>query len=404
MKGKFVRFGHKFVLDIKMLINFKCLYIATSRVTIALLFLVSTELCFGSSNEVIRELSSVLSNREYSEARVLARKLIKQKLSGPIWTEVRGLLHEHPQVGWDIVTAWDRIKPRSATSLAERSVDRLIQFSGEALLEGQSRRALRGFLRAAHLIRPSLNAVKDGMAANLQLYYFVLQMTGQALFSLERFDEALKVNLWIPPIYMNFRQVLFERAWYAFRAGRVDLTNGALASQYSSYFGWIEPESWLVQIYIAKKMCRQKDFDLILGQVKRFARDLETGQFGLNQWLKSSISTRAFSELLASKASSQSDLVSIADLKNESDRLRSSLERQFLADRKRLLRELERVQAYAQLAVSASAKELPPVPRLAPPRELFRSGLELWPVSDGEDWLDELGNHVYIGDSQCQRS
>ncbi len=41
--------------------------------------------------------------------------------------------------------------------------------------------------------------------------------------------------------------------------------------------------------------------------------------------------------------------------------------------------------------------------KLPSQEELFRSGKEMWPVDDAEDWLDELGYQTFIGQSECEQ-
>jgi len=73
--------------------------------------------------------------------------------------------------------------------------------------------------------------------------------------------------------------------------------------------------------------------------------------------------------------------------------------KRFEYEKRRILKELNQVLAYSYLAVGANFLKLKD--NELNPKQLRTKGNEVWPVSDAEDWLDEIGNHVYIGTSQC---
>jgi hypothetical protein len=72
----------------------------------------------------------------------------------------------------------------------------------------------------------------------------------------------------------------------------------------------------------------------------------------------------------------------------------------FEAEKRRLLQELNQVLAYSYLAVGADVLKLQGSDELDRSR-IRKSGQEYWPADDSEDWIDEIGNHVYIGTSKC---
>jgi hypothetical protein len=193
--------------------------------------------------------------------------------------------------------------------------------------------------------------------------------------------------------------------WAAFRAKRLDLANGAIASQYSSYFSpYLEPESYLIQVYIYKKLCREEDLKKAVTVVKDFQTKLKNNQFTYKDWARNDFDTMALLQLTKQKREVESTFVTAQDRTEEIRRLGEALKKSFESNRKRVQEQLDSVVAYSTLAYSSSKKDLPVIQKLPTPKELSKSGLEFWPIQDGEDWLDEFGGQLFIGDSQCATS
>ncbi len=350
-------------------------------------------------NDDISELARLISKNDLLGVRVLVKKLGHEWPERGPWLKVRELLHNAPKVGWDVLRAWERIQPPNTNGTAHTQVDELVTSGNELLQQKKFESAFEVYQKAAKLVNQD---TKPGKNDNRDLYYFILRQMSESLYGAGRFEDSLTVNLWIPPIYSDYKQILFERMWIAFRAGRIDVANGAIAGQYSSYFGVLEPESYLVQMYIYRKMCREDDYALVIKNLKNLQKKLKTGKFGITRWLKSDLQRRPYLSALNSKTFVSSSRVSDAERLAERKNLLRALYKVFEKDKLRLISEIDRVFAFARLALAASSKELPKIPELPPQTELLRSGLEMWPVSDGEDWLDELGQHIFIGDSQCK--
>ncbi len=87
--------------------------------------------------------------------------------------------------------------------------------------------------------------------------------------------------------------------------------------------------------------------------------------------------------------------------KKEQGLIEKSLHSKFEAERKRISDQLDTVKAFSLLssAISKIKVNLDVVPNRS---KLMASGKEFWPVDDAEDWIDELGEHLYIGESQCE--
>jgi hypothetical protein len=332
--------------------------------------------------------------------RLLVKRLRSPEMTPAQWARVRAILHSRPGAGWDLMRAWDRTKRAPPPAQVDRDLavaDRLIMAKrfGEAFDRYQS---------IAQQIKRDIDASgKPELAPNKFLYYSVLHMMGIALYGAGRFEEADKVLRWIPPLYPNFRDVLYQRMWAGFRADRIDLSLGAIASQYSSYFAnSVDPETYLVQIYVYRKLCRNDDLAMAQASAKRFYGSLKNGSLTYKEWARSDFETLALLNLVEKGVEVTSSQVGAGIRAQERLRIEGILKKRFKEERVKLLPRMEKVMAYVNLALSSTSKELPPVRQVPTASELISSGLEMWPVEDAEDWIDELGHHVFGGGSQCQ--
>jgi hypothetical protein len=53
--------------------------------------------------------------------------------------------------------------------------------------------------------------------------------------------------------------------------------------------------------------------------------------------------------------------------------------------------------------VSDTSTVLKPVESLKSRDDLLKKDLEVWPADSSEEWLDEIGKHVLIGESLCNK-
>jgi len=235
------------------------------------------------------------------------------------------------------------------------------------------------------------------------LYPYILQSMGRALYSAGRFDEAYIVFRWIQPTFSKFQQVQFEKMWAAFRGGRVDHALGAIASQKSEYFSkHISPESYLVQIYLYKKLCREDDYKQVLNQVRSFRKDVQSGAYSRDEWLKSEVENRILYNLIQMKPEKGLAFVSAAERKQEQERLHKILDAAFKSQRSRLLDEIDKVLAYVQLTIKSGGDSvLKPLEILPDRSSFFKLNLEIWPADSAEEWIDEVGTHRFVGESLC---
>ena len=77
------------------------------------------------------------------------------------------------------------------------------------------------------------------------------------------------------------------------------------------------------------------------------------------------------------------------------------MQKKFLEEKTRIEMQLEKVLGYAAIAVTQEQKLLSQVKSLPESSVLEAQGYELWPAGTGEEWTDEIGSHVFIGESQC---
>lgn len=199
------------------------------------------------------------------------------------------------------------------------------------------------------------------------------------------------------------RQIQFEKMWTALRAKHFAVAMGAIVSQKSSYFSkYLEPEAYLVQYYLYRRLCREDDVKLVLRDINDFKNMLEKGTFTLEEWAGRDFHTRLLLSLSLNRKRLVNSPVTAQERKAERTRIRSRLEKSYKRDLVRLRSEMEKVVAYLNLAPDATQKDLPKILEIPGLNKILNSHNEMWPMSDAEDWLDEVGQHVFIGRSECK--
>jgi tetratricopeptide (TPR) repeat protein len=230
-----------------------------------------------------------------------ARLMIKRKalrartqpISAADWFNTRRIILEHPEWGNDLsLSVWESAKPAelaSKPSPLQQELDR----ADELILQ-------RKFAQAVTILKPVVDRLeKPPLSADARtvLPYARLSLA-RALYSSGKFDSALDEYARFTPKFPFFRQVLFEKMWAAFRAGRVDAALGAIASQSSAYFSrYLPPESYIIQIYLYKRLCREREADAVIQQIKDFSSRLSSGKFDYRQWAGSEPAYRTLLEL-----------------------------------------------------------------------------------------------------------
>lgn len=360
----------------------------------------------NASENIIKVISEMEKNSDDLGIRIIVRKNFKKKLSIKDWFEIRKTLVRRPKVGFDAITAWDR-QISLKSSVLEKESNKIFQFlekADEYALNKDFEKSFDMYQRAAKYFKTSNKGrIPKG---NQQLYLNIVHQMARALYGQKRFSESLEVYGWISPVYPQIRQVMFEKMWTAFRAGKYDLALGAIASQQSGYFSeYLHPESYLLKIYIFKRLCRKKDLGYTIDSIKNYLASLKSGKFNYLEWAKTDLYYMSLAQLIETSKDNSKALTQYVSQKERAEELKKitdSLKERFKSQKEILQAQLERVYGYASLALSNDQDFLKPVSSLPETKVIEKKGYELWPAGDAEEWLDEIGSHVYIGQSECK--
>lgn len=334
--------------------------------------------------------------------RILIKKIAKNNLTFRQWSEIRRYIIFNPQVGYDLIYKWERIRPTSELkpSDKENNINDSLDRADQLMIAEKFNDAFKIFQEVALFLK---GEIKKGRRENLLLYSVTLQSMGRALFGARRLKEALEVYSWIPKNYPRIRQVIFEKMWTAFKAGRIDLALGAIASQESSYFAnYLEPESYLIKTYIFKKLCRDEDLKDLQKVVTQLKAKIEKGdQKFFKEWAKSDIEILSLSRLTRLKPSEDTSTdVTKEERTKEILGIKKILNKKYEFDLVRLQRDLTKILAFSNIALGS--KDFSFVKHDSMDHsKLMAQGDEVWAVNDAEDWVDEIGGHLFIGDSLC---
>lgn len=333
--------------------------------------------------------------------RILIKKIAKNQLNYRLWSDIRRYLMNNPQVGYDLIYKWERIRPLNPkVSDDENFINQSFENADNLSIREKFNEAFKIYQTIALFLK---NEIKKGKRENLFLYTVAVQSMGRALFGAGRLQDALEVYSWIPKNYPRFRQVMFEKMWTGFKAGRLDIALGAIASQESSYFSnFLEPETYLIKAYIFKKLCRDDDLKDLRKDIFALRNKIEKSERKFyRDWLKSDIEILSLSNLTRyDPKDDTSSEVTVSDRESEIKTIKIILHKKFKYDSERLKRDLATVLAYSNIALGS--KDFTFVKHEdIDHTKLMENGSEIWAVNDAEDWVDEIGGHVFIGDSLC---
>lgn len=335
-------------------------------------------------------------------SRVLVKRLAKTPLTFKQWFRVRQILQARPSIGYNILYKWERVPYKTqrsgASKNSESKVNNWIALADSEMLSHKFQSAFTRYQKAAAVLKRELLA---GASENRLLYLSTIHNMARALYGAGRYNDSLTVYGWMSKDYPGYRQVLFEKMWAAFRGDHADVALGAIASQQSTYFSdYMEPEAYLVQLYIYKKLCRADDQKMVRHQVSQFKARLAGGKYTYADWAKSDVETYGLLRLVQQQVDDTEDgFVSKAQKQAEQRSVDAVLRGRFESEKKRLLTELNQVLAYSYLAVSTNKLRLKDSD--IDVRRLRKTDQEYWPVDDAEDWIDEIGSHLFIGKNQC---
>jgi tetratricopeptide (TPR) repeat protein len=353
--------------------------------------------------------AKLLTQKNYLAFRVLLKKAYQSGLTYGDWYSLQGMVNTYAdKAGADLIYLWNARVPQGKSN-----VDKTLEYADSLMVAGSFAAAFTEFQKTAEFLKKQLDHLRrarppqwaDQVRRINSVYQSVIHSMGRALYSSGRFNEALQVYRWIRPSYPQFRQVLFERMWAAFRAGRVEESLGAITSQRSAYFSrYLSPEAYLIQTYIFRKLCRNDDVDKVIAEMRGYEAALSRSE-GLSEWAGNELSVRVLWELSRQSAAVPEGVpISLAEIEQEKKSLQTSLAKAYEVQRERILKDLKVAMAYAHLAsLPETSSQLKPVEKLSSREQLLAQDLEIWPVDGTEEWADEIGNRFFIGDSMCNR-
>lgn len=374
------------------------------RIIAACLLMLFTGMSSYAQVSLVSQINEMEKNKDSLGIRIAVKKSYKKKFSFNEWDEVRRVLKRNYSVGYDAVIAWDR-----QVSIVNSNVLDIANQYVKTLNEADKLMAQKKFSAAFDLYQSvaqdsklkSKGVIEKG---NYQFYFNVLHQMGRALYAQKKYDDALEVYSWIQPSYLQARQIMFEKMWTGFMAKRYDVALGAIASQNSGYFSkYLDPESYLVQIYILKRLCQTNELDRLVQYLKQYQSDLETNKVNLKNWAKGDMLRFSLVQILDEKAPTE-----MLKYVNESERFEEKkkviklLKEKYLKEKPLIIEQIKRIIGYAMFAANENQKVLSSINKLPDSVELEKTGFEFWPSkSDREEWFDEIGSHVFIGDTKC---
>jgi hypothetical protein len=353
-------------------------------------------------NRVLRDLKIAYAKQDDLTMRILIKALPEHKLTMNDWIFVRKILHSRTSVGFDLVFKWEFARPVDwDKNSKEGRLNSLLSSADSAMLSEDFDKAFRYYQLIAKQLKKEISKNRKD---NYWLYAHSVHQMARALYGAGRYRDALQVYGWIGKDYFRFRQTLFEKMWAAFRANRLDLALGAIASQQSSYFSdYLEPESYLVQVYILKKLCRDEELNTARSLVKQIRAKLDPrkNSYELDAWVKSDIELLNLHNLTKVKVRDDDPYKNRKRL--EQTRIKEIISKKFEGAKERLYKQMDLILAFSNLSVAMDNTRINT--DVVPNRSsLSKISKEFWPADSAEDWVDELGGHMYIGESQCSKS
>lgn len=337
-------------------------------------------------------------------ARVLIKKTIKRgKLRKGQSLEVKRIILTHADyIGFDLVDLWNRALGAESRSNFDAQMSK-----ADALMQAKRFNEAFDIYQSNAKWMKKLLAQRKGTSGRFQveaIYPYVLHSMARALFGAGRLGEALTVYDWIGSDYAKVRQVLFEKMWAAFRLGRVDIALGAIASQRSAYFSrYMHTESYLIQNYLYRKLCRTDELAPILAEIKAYNLAVQSNDIAA--WAGVDLESRVLWQIAQASPSKPQPHVTQADRDAEKREIQTALNAEFQRQKPKILADLKTAEAYVHLSDGNDKSTwLKPVEKFPGRQALFDMNLEIWPADSQEEWIDEIGSHRYIGDSQCARN
>ncbi|HAR44273.1 MAG TPA: hypothetical protein DCS07_16845 [Bdellovibrionales bacterium] len=360
-----------------------------------------------SDRNITRTAKYFIAKADFLGFRCLIRRAYGLKISAATWDSLRGLIVANAgTAGYDLIPLWNDRHPTGKSS-----IDSQLEAADSLMLARKFEEAFAQYSTIARNLKQAIDRLKlsPKNAAWVReargLYPFVLHSMGRALYGARRYAEALIVYHWIEPGYPYFRQVLFEKMWAAFRYGRSEIALGAVASQKSAYFSiYLHPESYLLETYLFRKMCRNDDLSIAEAEIQDYQALLAKNQ--ISNWAVNDLSSRILWRLanLDLDKTPPRSVITRAARQREQDLIKRTLGQVYLNAKPGIQKGLEMALAYSRLSSSATgAGPLKAIESFPSRDEYLKRNLEVWPSDSREDWIDEIGTHQFIGESQCEK-
>ncbi len=361
-------------------------------------------IALNSKADDISKAQALATAKDYLGLRIQLIKSYNNPVSYKDWIKFRRLIYDTPQVGYDIVFAWDQHKRITGMNedASEQLVEKAIKKAEDLLNERQYAKAFELYQMAATKIKKTYRS-KVGKE-NRNIYYWLLHQMGRTLYSSGNYDQALEAYNWIPTRYYQFRQVQFEKMWTAFRMNKLDMAMGSIISQQSAYYSkYIEPESYLVKLYILQKLCDQKQVTRVVKDIDSYISQIRSKKLKLSEWAKNDLYDYSISLLArVNENEGLTSLVTVQERIDQKNKILKKLNTKFADDQVRIERDLNKVKGYALLMKFDVTEELEKVTSLPTSDVLSSQGFEYWPTSKNEEWVDEAGQYFYNGQSKCK--
>lgn len=331
------------------------------------------------------DLKTSLKEFKLIRAREKIRHMHEAKLSNEQWLLTRDVMHQFPQVGLDFLLKMDHSSP-----LKPNKIDLIIKKADDFMLAEKFREAAIGYQFVLKRITKN-KQFKSGR--NYQLYWTLIHSLARSFYALKQYEDAFTLYRTIPSSYPFYKQVQFELMWNNYMNERLEYSLGSIATMASGHFSkMLDPEVYLLQYYIYRRMCRDEEVELIKKRVRIYNEALNKFKFPLGNWIKKDVETLVYKQILQN-----------GDQKSaEALKLRSVLESRMAVDVRRLQKEFALVGAHLEID-SGKNKKLKPVKNLLSIDQLLSTKNEKWTVEDNEIWVDELGKQVFIQRELCSK-
>lgn len=332
----------------------------------------------------LKKLEDDLKNYKLTQAREFVEYLQLRKLTPKEWLSIRDIIHRYPQIGFDLLLKFDQSSP-----IKNSKIDNAILQADRLMKEKKFYKAAFGY---QEILKYIVKYKKSNSTRNNQLYWSLIHSLARAFYGLKQYDDAYKLYSSIPLSYPFYKQVQFELMWNNYQNGKLEYALGAIANMTSGNFSKIlEPEVYLVQYYINKRMCRNQEAELIKKRVIGTQKVIDGVEVSLGSWIKKDIDTLIYRQVLMS-----------GDLKNEETvNLKETLEKMKLRDFERLQKEFALVVAHLELD-SGNNSNLKPYKNSNEIKNILELSGDKWKADEEEKWIDEVGSFVSIQKDLCE--